>query len=199
MLHSWPFFRVGRVDPLICLRRWPRMKTSGVINNAFVQYQVQRVVYCECRRVNVTIATSLLSFVCDALELCLLHSSLPSLLCTPPSLPAKLPSVSTTLYFLFLQQWQQQCRQPDCPPHTHTHPPTLLPTRLPKGRKARLWPSAWWARTAVCSGITPAEKGGIPSPGTFVRRGRCLVLTRQLFKALLAPTDEVKGRNSTSD
>lgn len=99
------------------------MKTSGVINNAFVQYQVQRFVYCECRRVNVAIATSLLSFVCDALELCLLHSSLPSLLCTPPSLPAKLPSVSTTLYFLFLQQWQQQCRQPDCPPiHTPTHP-----------------------------------------------------------------------------
>lgn len=111
------------------------MKTSGVINNAFVQYRVQRFVYCECRRVNVAIATSLLSFVCDALELCLLHSSLPSLLCTPPSLPAKLPSVSTTLYFLFLQQWQQQCRQPDCPPiHTPTHPPFCQPAYQRAGR-----------------------------------------------------------------
>lgn len=44
----------------------------------------------------------------------------------------------------------------------------LLLTRFPKGRKAHLWPSAWWAPTAVCSGITPAEKGGIPAPTAFV-------------------------------
>lgn len=44
----------------------------------------------------------------------------------------------------------------------------LLLTRFPKGRKANLWPSAWWAPTAVCSGITPAEKGGIPAPAAFV-------------------------------
>lgn len=53
-----------------------------------------------------------------------------SLLCTPPSLPAKLPSVSTTLYFLFLQQWQQQCRQPDCIPH----PPFCQPAYQRAGR-----------------------------------------------------------------
>lgn len=44
----------------------------------------------------------------------------------------------------------------------------LLLTRFPKGRKAHLWPSVWWAPTAVCSGITAAEKGGIPALSAFV-------------------------------
>lgn len=116
-----------------------------------------------------------------------LHSSLPPCQ-TSLRQHNSLFSLSTTVAAAVPSAWLY--------PH---HPPTLLPTRLPKGRKARLWPSAWWARTAVCSGITPAEKGGIPSPGTFVRRGHCLLLTRQLFKGLPTPTGEVKGRNLTSD
>lgn len=115
--------------------------------------------------------TSLLRLVCDALELCLLPPTL------SPSLPNFPPSAQLFIFSFYNSGSSSAISLAVPPPPTHP----------PKGRKARLWPSAWWARTAVCSGITPAEKGGIPSPGTFVRCGHCLLLTRQLFKPPRGP------------
>lgn len=99
-------------------------------------------------------------------------------LCTPPSLlpltsslPNSPPSAQLFIFSYYnsgnrvLSAWQS------IPSEAGFTPLAALPlllTRFPKGRKAHLWPSAWWAPTAVCSGITPAEKGGIPAPAAFV-------------------------------
>lgn len=56
-------------------------------------------------------------------------------LCTPPSLPNKLTSVSTTLSFLFLQQWQEQCGHPVHRP-ARTHASTQLPFCRPAYQRA---------------------------------------------------------------
>lgn len=97
--------------------------------------------------------------------------------CTPPSLPltSSLPnSPPSAQLFIFsyynsgnrvLSAWQSIHSEAGFTPMAAL---PLLLTRFPKGRKAHLWPSAWWAPTAVCSGITPGEKGGIPAPAAFV-------------------------------
>lgn len=185
-------------------------------DNALVQYprKMERFV-SKCQKVDVHIwidrsknritgiltalgvtVASLLSLVCGALELCLLHSPLPSLHSSLPPCETSLRqhnplfSHSTTVAAAAPSAWLSP------PPPTHTHPNLGQPAYQRAGRPVS-GPVPDGLGQQCVLGLRPLKRGAFHRRGAFVRR--CLLLTRQLFKALLASTGEVKGRNLTSD
>lgn len=118
----------------------------------------------------------------------------------------QLPSVSTTLLSSYKSAVIPSVRPLRSTRGTPSPPPTPVPmpqllTRPPKGRKAYLWPVAWWAPTAVCSGIRPCERGGAFQQQRLLWQAtHCLLFTRQLFKALSTPRtawrERIQGRTS---
>lgn len=117
----------------------------------------------------------------------------------------QLPSVSTTLLSSYKSAVIPSVRPLRSTRGTPSPPPTPVPmpqllTRPPKGRKAYLWPVAWWAPTAVCSGIRPCERGGgIPATAAFVTGDPLFAFYKTAVQSPLDPAHGVKGTHSRED
>lgn len=110
----------------------------------------------------------------------------PSVSSLPPP-PLQIPSVSTTLSFILLPQWQWSTVSLAVPSEGGFTPactPSWLPC-FPKGRKApSLGRLPDVLRQQCVLGLRAVKGGGHSSTdGPLSQRGHCLLLTRQLFKA----------------
>lgn len=120
----------------------------------------------------------------------------PPFLCSPPLFlspdRSRTPLRQHNSLFSLTTTVAIECCQPDwCIPRAAL---PLLLTRFPKGRKARLWPSAWWAPTAVCSGITATEKGGIPALAAFVTARPLFAFDKTAVQSTPGPSVGREGR-----